>query len=1207
MTDDSALDELPVGTIVVVGALLLAALTLPTFAPGTGPEEPDASNGTIVTPDGTELEEVNRGPIDGLNVLPGSHLMDDSPTVHASTGAQTMRVETTTVDGEPALNLSDDRTHDGRWVAVPTDWFNQTHGEIPSVARIAHEDSGTYTEPLQVRGDSAAFFVRGFSTNTVTFGGELVIQDRPAVDGTRHTYQLDSRDSVDDVSINLTGVENTATDSASAVRTNGESLTANVGGTASPRDETVTLTGRETRSSWTGSGSGDGSVTVNGNQPAEDISATLEGSTATSNGDQSWTGLSNGASRSLTSGNIEPTGPAGNEPQVTLTTSTPTGSRSYGISTYETALALAYGDGTNGEITMPNVPGKPTGLTLYTTGSSSVEWDIYAVTGETADGDPSEGTKVASNVVFDKTGANTVTFDQKVPSNGQDVSFGFVGSGYDRLKVKATANAEYAWGNNYFNYDGSNKDYAAKFDVAYEETADVTVDAGGASTSWSGLGNGATVSSGLDIPASASAIDVSTTTGSVDLSIDKTDRTATEDPALDLDGDGSDEISHTGILTTGETTTVSAPDGALSPGANAIDASTSAGALPSWTIDATAVTATEDPSVTVGGSTVSHSGVLADGETVTESVSLATGSNTLDVSTVSEVAVEASWTEVSQTRDPVVELNGHSASYNGTLAEGETVDLGGSVSWLEDGQNNVTVHVGDGSYSGDGPEPQVELEFRHDLESPRTVNYESEALSERYNISKTYTTSRANATLTIPHARTVLSMRALDYRLNETGSWSSVPQSAANLSGTTLDIDVSALAGDPVPEGTTVEVRSTGSRVDAHESSISVVRATPVGFDMDSRIRLDSWGTGSYLEVGETPQGGLVYYAENESYSAESDYVELFANGDQRLYAPNASSGSELTLQTLPARVSPERNSMRVRVPESANATDTEFVVEPASVVGDSWTAEYVAGTDGQWYAVVDSAGEELGAAEKPSPITVDRDDVGLVSIVSTEPPSASTDGAGGGVFDAVTTGNLPSLLVLFGSVGMLFVAGTRPAASREAIDGFASGLNGAVSRVPRVGPALGGALESAVSGAGSGLVSVGENRLLTAAVGAAVVVAAAQADLFTIGSETGAIISVAGIAVGSLYVLREAGEFTTARWIAIVGVAGVVALQGLGEGDLLAQFVNSDAFLIAVLIGGYAVIQLVREYRQNNSPDDDRPQIVIGGNIGSGDDEGSD
>ncbi|ELZ30371.1 hypothetical protein C473_13274, partial [Halorubrum distributum JCM 10247] len=614
----------------------------------------------------------------------------------------------------------------------------------------------------------------------------------------------------------------------------------------------------------------------------------------------------------------------------------------------------------------------------------------------------------------------------------------------------------------------------------------------------------------------------------------------------------------------------------------------------------------EDPSVTVGGSTVSHSGILGPAETVTESVDLSTGSHSTDMSVNGPVDVSASWTEVSQSRDPVVELNGQSTSYTGSLNDGETVSLDANASWLQDGQNNVTVHVGDGSYSGDGPEPQVNIEFRHDLESPRTVDYESEALSERYNISKTYTTPRANATLTIPHARTVLSMRALDYRLNETGSWSSVPQSAANLSGTTLDIDVSALAGDPVPEGTTIEVRSTGSRVDAHDSEISVVRATPVGFDMNSRIQLESWNSGSYLEVGDTPQGGLVYYAENETYSAESDYVELYSNGDQRFYAPNASSGSEVTLSTLSARVSPERNSMRVRVPESVNATNTEFVVEPASVVGDSWTAEYVAGTDGQWYAVVDGSGEQLGAAEKPDPITVDRDDVGLVSIVPTEPPSQSTDSVGGGIFATATTGNLPSLIVLFGSVAMLFVAGTRPASSRDTVDSIAGGVGGLLGRVPRIGDTLDSAAKSALSSAGSGLVTVGENRLLTGAIGAAVAVAAAEAGLFSIGPEAGAIIAVAGIAVGSLFLLRQADEFTAARWIAIVGIAGVVALQGLGEGDLLTEFVNSDAFLIAVLIGGYALIQLVREYRANNAPNDDQPQIVIGGRF-SNDDEGSD
>lgn len=680
--------------------------------------------------------------------------------------------------------------------------------------------------------------------------------------------------------------------------------------------------------------------------------------------------------------------------------------------------------------------------------------------------------------------------------------------------------------------------------------------------------------------------------------VEKQDRFVTEDPSVTI---GGQTVSHTGTLAEGSTTTKSID---LSPGSQSFDISTinQVGFEASWT----GVTATEDPSVTVGGSTVSHSGVLGPGETVTESVSLSTGTNTIDVSTGGKVEVAASWAEVAKTRDPVVELNGETVGYSGTLNDGETVSLDADASWVQKGTNNITVSVGDGSYSGAGPEPKVELEYRHDLESPRTVLYESEALSERYNVTETYTNQIADAKLRIPHARDVFSTRSVEYRLNETGSWSSVPQYATNLSGTTLSVDVSEIAGNPVPEGTTVEIRSAGSRVDVYDGEISVQRATPVGFDLDSRVKLDSWSSGSYLEVGETAQGELTHYATNESYPTESDYVELYADGEQRFYAPNATSGSTLTLQTLSARVSPDQNSMCVRVPDGVNATSPRFVVEPASVIGDSWSVEYVAGTDGQYYAAVDKNGDRLGGAEKPSEIEVSRDDVGLVEIVAAEPPSPGSDTVGGGVFATLTTGNLPSLTVLFGGVAMLFVAGTRPAASRDAIDGLGGSLGGLVEQVPRVGPALGSALESAVSSVGSALVSVGENRLLSGAIAAAV--AAGQAGLYQVGSEAGAILAVGGIAVGSLYVLREAGEFTTARWIAIVAVAGVVAIQGLGEGDLLAQFVNSDAFLIAVLMGGYAVIQLVREYRANNDPNDDRPQIVIGGRFDSGDDqEGSD
>lgn len=1041
MNIDDYLDDEQLKVVGLIGVVIIAMAAGPMLLMPSDDTEIEPNNGTVVTPDGTELQEVDggvdRGPLGGLNALPASHLRDDeSPTVHASAGAQTMRVETTTVGGEPALNLTDERTHDGRWVSVPTAWFNRTQDGVPSVARIAHEENGTYTEAIQVRGDSAAFYVRGFSTNTVTFGGELVIRDQPAVDGTRHTYQLDSRDSVDNLVINATGVTNAGWSNVSSSGVSDtDSVSIDVGGNIDP---TGPSSNNEPVIQFTGAGyynniesSGDGTI---------DNSRRFVGDDQANNKRDS---------------SIEVTP-----------------SQSFSTDTIKVNIGDTYGSDYGANV------------------------DVRVATGG-VDDTMGEGTLVKDNWDPDwQTGEQEIQLDSTYQFEG--------GQTYEIEFITQNTNS-----------DSANDQLRIALDDSASSTKFLFTE---------------------DITFSYDSY--------ADIELEK----PTTDPAIDIDGDGTYEASYSGSLSAGET---------------------------------------------------------VERELSTLSVNDDSGQISLSGGSID---IKILLKERTATSDPVVELNGQTASYNGTLAEGETVDLGGSVSWLEDGQNNVTVHVGDGSYSGDGPEPQVDIEFRHDLESPRTVDYESEALSERYNISKTYTTPRANATLTIPHARTVLSMRALDYRLNETGSWSSVPQSAANLSGTTLDVDVSALAGDPVPEGTTVEVRSTGSRVDAHDSEISVVRATPVGFDMNSRIQLESWNSESYLEVGETPQGGLVYYAENETYSAESDYVELYSNGDQRFYAPKASSGSEVTLSTLSARVSPERNSMRVRVPESVNATNTEFVVEPASVVGDSWTAEYVAGTDGQWYAVVDGSGNELGAAEKPDAIKVSRDDVGLVSIVPTEEPTAANSGGvGGGIFATATTGNLPSLIVLFGSVGMLFVAGTRPASSRDAVDGLAAGVGGLVGRIPRIGGALESAVESGLSSAGSGLVTVGENRLLTGAIGVAVAVAANEAGLYSIGSETGAILAVGGIAIGSLFLLREADEFTTARWIAIVAVAGVVALQGLGEGDLLAEFVNSDAFLIAVLIGGYAAIQLVREYRANNGPDDDRPQVVIGGRFSSGDDEGSD
>ena len=92
-----------------------------------------------------------------------------------------------------------------------------------------------------------------------------------------------------------------------------------------------------------------------------------------------------------------------------------------------------------------------------------------------------------------------------------------------------------------------------------------------------------------------------------------------------------------------------------------------------WTFDYSSEYRTKDPSVVIDGSTVSHSGTLDDGETVTETISPSEGSHTADVSTEHEVDVDVEWTDVYQSENPQLDLAGESIFNSGVLEEGETV------------------------------------------------------------------------------------------------------------------------------------------------------------------------------------------------------------------------------------------------------------------------------------------------------------------------------------------------------------------------------------------------------------------------------------------------------------------------------------------------------------------------------------------------------
>ncbi|WP_420182847.1 hypothetical protein ACNO8S_16300 (plasmid) [Haloarcula sp. KBTZ06] len=1353
-----------------------------------------------------ELSTAPRNPDQPLSKVPDTHVESNTtkPSLSASAGAQTLRASTTTVDGEPALNLTDDRTHDGRWVGVSTDWLKDQHGSVPAVVGVVHESGAVYQEEVHVRDGEAQFWVSGFSTNTITFGGTLQIDGQPATTGTTHLYEVRDLDSATDPEITLTGQVNTERDTKQVIGvTDGQLIPLAVAGdNLEPRNPEVTFTGVEQTTTDAGLFSttlSDGETVnynIDGNQPATNVSTTFIGK-STSNrrtvsasnlgdrdtfsydaggnidatdtqvtftGDTSVTGASAdgiGSGTVNVGGNIEPTNEGvsvtgrestssasasgslspGNSESLNLngnldpTNEQLTVTAGQSVSQGEDKYQYVIMDDTEkyqSEFSLEPTPSEPiTSLKLPNdvAGDGSGKVDIYLVR-EGVDTTQKEGTLVASDVQFTTTNKE-VDIDAWDPNGASEVTVEIVQTSLASRTITIGRNGA-ADGKFYTHFDGSPRDGTVT--ATYRTGADVTVEATdtGASKSFSvGGGNSETKSFDVNRADTISA----SGSGSFDYTLDYIAHTSTEDPSIDIDGDGTDEASWSGVYTSGESTTSKSVDG-LSVGSNNIDA-TANGPDPAWDLSWTERTATENPSVDIdgdgttdasysgtlkpgetatvdasniprgshtatvsfaGGQTdvdlsftertatknpsidinddgtadASYDGVLMDGETVTRSLpDIESGSQTAQVSTGHKVGVEAGSTITTTTEDPTLDIdgdgmaeaeylgkltdgesqtvqidqfdssvsnatvgtqsgavdvaigytertvtedagviiNGQPVRMSGTLSQDDTTTLTANKSWLQSGQNNVTVVAGDGDTGTDAPAPTVDVDYQHELTTRRAVTFQDEAFSERYNISRTYLSSRESATLTIPHAQNIISLRSLEVRVGQSGSWTQIPASARSMQGTELQIDIAELTGGTVPKGTTVEVRSVGSKVDVHNGAVTVLDATPVGTDLDSRVRLDSWASDSYISVGNTSQAQQLHYGVNESYSAEGDYAELSTRHAQRVHFPEATAGSKVGVRAAPVQLAPVNGTIRASVPEQqTNATSPAFTVAPGQRSGESFTVEYMGATEGTWYGVyeVDTT-KRFDRVQGREPMTVPKDNIDSVIRVKTaSAPTANPEGAST-IFGAADQGNLFGLVALFGSIAMLFVIGRRPERSRNVVDSLASGAGSAAGQLPRVGGIVEGGVTSGTEALGDAIVTLGENTILTSAVGAAALVAAIQSGYIDIGPELGAMLAVTGLAISSLVILQRIGEFTTARWIAIVGVLGVLALQWLGEGDLLTALVNSDAFVIVLVIAGYAVVQLVREYRANNSPDDDQPQVNIiarrsGGNGGSDD-----
>ena len=414
---------------------------------------------------------------------------------------------------------------------------------------------------------------------------------------------------------------------------------------------------------------------------------------------------------------------------------------------------------------------------------------------------------------------------------------------------------------------------------------------------------------------------------------------------------------------------------------------------------------TEDPSVTIDGSTVaSHTGRLSPGETTTAEVSLSTGDHTLGVSTIGSVDVDLSIKEVTETIDPSVVINGDTYAYTGTLGDGNTTSLDVSTASLQSGTNTVNVSV---SSSYDGPIGQVGLDYSHTATDAQSVDYEGETFSERYNISKTYASDRTGETLSIPWAGNVIDVRNLELR-RDGGSWTTPSYTMAD---GTLEVEIGSVSG-----GETIEIRTTGTKINPKNGAITVTDPTVLGNELSSEVRIDEYSDGFALEVGGTISGNQTHYSHSESWSNPQTYARVGSGGSQELRFPNAGAGSTARISTIPLEPRPQDGHVDIRVRSAGSEPEFDVLESSSTAEVELVWYDTVSGATYQLYSL--TADADVDRATANSPVTLTHDgSAETLAIFNVNSGSGGT--AAGGTSTADTP---PTMLIALALGGLLAI-----------------------------------------------------------------------------------------------------------------------------------------------------------------------------------------
>lgn len=164
---------------------------------------------------------------------------------------------------DASLVISDDVHDAGRTVAIRTDTIRESLGYVPDFLTVRNNETGEkWQTPTDVKDGWLIADVEHFSSNAITWSGNVGITANPAESGSSFQYNLSSTDGASAPNVTFTGIENTQWDNESYYNLpDGASKTVSVGGNKNATSAELTITGNAESKSKSSSGSGDLSST----------------------------------------------------------------------------------------------------------------------------------------------------------------------------------------------------------------------------------------------------------------------------------------------------------------------------------------------------------------------------------------------------------------------------------------------------------------------------------------------------------------------------------------------------------------------------------------------------------------------------------------------------------------------------------------------------------------------------------------------------------------------------------------------------------------------------------------------------------------------------------------------------------------------------------------------------------------------------------